>query len=58
MVVCEVIEMVLCILCAVIFTYGSIKNPYKEVRAMCEISALAWWICVVTSIAKVMAFSN
>lgn len=52
----EIIELILHFLCAIMFTYSALKNPYKEVKAICRLAAFALWLCVGATIAQILIF--
>ena len=43
----EVIELILYLLTALIFTALAAKTTYKEIARLCVISSFVWWICVI-----------
>lgn len=43
----EVIELVLYLFTAILFTMLTVKITYKETKRLCFISSFIWWVCVI-----------
>ena len=43
----EVVELVLYLLTAILFTALADNITYKETKRLCVISSFVWWICVI-----------
>lgn len=52
----EVIEFVLYLLTAILFTALSTKITYKETARLCTISSFVWWICVICKFTTMIWF--